>query len=112
MTAMRELTMIIDSTIETLLDAHEFTLMQLESTPSGAYAGFALASVGRQRPAWTIGLNLLPAGTAEVRLADGPDGSARVSLCVRLSPDDNVTPAQAIGLAVSFLGFAQQLGLD
>ena len=108
--AARELANKIDPAVETLLDAHEFGLTQLLCTPSGARAQFRRAG-DAQSSDWLLALSLQPDGTAEIQLTEGTTDTSRLLLCIRLGNDGAVPLNKAIGLAVSFLGFAQQLGL-
>jgi hypothetical protein len=103
---MRDLTSQLDATAESLLDAHGFAMTELSASERGATARYRASDDGGT---WVLALHRRTEGTTELRLGEGEDAGARMSLSIQVERDDAAGLARSLGLVVSFLSFARQL---
>ena len=103
--AMRNLLVRIDPMVEGLMEAHELRLESLNATADEASVEFA----GLPPNPWKIAIRQSIAGDLSVRLIGSNADPEWLCLSVRVGAGPAQTLPQALGLALSLIGFAGQL---
>jgi hypothetical protein len=111
--AMRALTLQLDDAVEALIEAHDFSLAELKVTPLRVEANF----VGPDRaagPRWRLAMGRSEDGQLQVALHQGDGDPPPISLHIQAGHIQAggaavATLAEAVGLALSFVAFADQV---
>ena len=105
---MRKLTLQIDPSIESLLEAHGFAFCGMNAAADGAVASFRCQNSDELTP-WLLSLSHSATGEMMVCLSRGSGEQQQVSLSLRVGTESAATLAEAAGLAVSFVVLNQQM---
>ena len=103
--AMRSLMVRIDPLVTGLMDAHDLRFAGLHATAEEACVQFAGASPSP----WKVAIRQLVSGDLRVCLSGSDDIPDWITLSVVVGAASTPTLPQALGLALSLIGFAGQL---
>ncbi len=105
---IRALTSQLDPTIAALLEAHGFTFTRMSATPGEASACFTATERDDKRP-WHLGIAHAGQDEMSVSLTSSDVPCPSISLRIVVGKDGVANMAEAVGLAVSFVTFTEQL---
>jgi hypothetical protein len=108
MDGMRALTLQIDPSIESLIEAHGFSFTGMNATDGDALALFRCQD-GDGMPPWHLTIRHSAEEEMLVLLNKALGDQQQVSLSILIGTDAARTLAEGIGLAVSFVAISDQL---
>lgn len=103
---MQTLSTLIDPSVETLLESHDFAFRCMHAAEQRAQALF-VSEKSDASPPWELTMGLSADGLASVSLQRLPTGTTDVSLTITVGKPPVSTLAEAIGMAVSFIHLAE-----
>ena len=105
---VRILMLQIDQTIESLLEAHGFAFKTIKISDRDVLALFGCAEP-QGMPAWELTVKHSADDEISVSLIKGTEERPQLSLSILIGKDLAQTLAEAVGLAVSFVAFSDQM---